>query len=149
MSIKYVHTNLIARDWKRLAEFYEQVFGCKPLSARDLSGRWLDGVTGLDDAHITGMHMSLPGFGEGGPTLELFQYDAMPDHPDVRPNTPGFSHIAFLVDDVAAVAEAVIANGGRAVGELTSQEVPGVGVLTVQYLYDPEGNIVEVQNWDA
>jgi hypothetical protein len=25
--------------------------------------------------------------------------------------------------------------------------VPGVGLLTFQYLADPEGNIVEIQNW--
>jgi predicted enzyme related to lactoylglutathione lyase len=25
---KYVHTNLIAKDWKRLSGFYETVFGC-------------------------------------------------------------------------------------------------------------------------
>ena len=27
---KYVHTNLVAHDWKRLATFYIEVFGCKP-----------------------------------------------------------------------------------------------------------------------
>ena len=27
--IRYVHTNLIARDWKKLAKFYVKVFGCK------------------------------------------------------------------------------------------------------------------------
>ena len=26
---KFVHTNLIAQDWKKLADFYEQVFGCQ------------------------------------------------------------------------------------------------------------------------
>jgi len=27
------------------------------------------------------------------------------------------------------------------------REVPGVGLLTFQYVADPEGNIIEVQNW--
>ena len=25
---KYAHTNLIARDWRALARFYEETFGC-------------------------------------------------------------------------------------------------------------------------
>ena len=29
MNIKYVHTNIISRDWRRLAQFYEDVFGCE------------------------------------------------------------------------------------------------------------------------
>jgi predicted enzyme related to lactoylglutathione lyase len=71
----------------------------------------------------------------------------MPEHPPVTPNTPGFSHIAFAVDDVAAVVQAVFDQGGSAVGEFTQREVPGVGRLTFQYVADPEGNIVEIQNW--
>ena len=42
---------------------------------RDLSGEWLDRATGLKNAHIKGIHLRLPGYGEGGPTLEIFQYD--------------------------------------------------------------------------
>jgi len=34
------------------------------------------------------------------------------------------------------------------VGELTVREVPGVGVLTVRYVADPEGNIIEIQSWN-
>jgi predicted enzyme related to lactoylglutathione lyase len=25
---KYVHTNLVAEDWRGLARFYQEVFGC-------------------------------------------------------------------------------------------------------------------------
>jgi len=39
-NIKYVHTNLIANDWKSLSEFYVNVFDCEPIyPERDLSGR--------------------------------------------------------------------------------------------------------------
>ncbi len=146
--MKYTHTNLVAKDWKRLSTFYQEVFGCIPVPPeRDLSGVWLDKVTGIEGAHILGVHLRLPGYGDDGPTLEIFQYDSMPERPSIHPNTPGFSHIAFAVDDVAAAARAVFNHGGSAVGELTVQEVPGVGLLTVQYVTDPEGNIIEVQNW--
>jgi predicted enzyme related to lactoylglutathione lyase len=132
MPTKYAHTNLIAGDWKRLATFYQEVFGCVPIPPeRDLSGEWLDKATGLTGSHISGIHLRLPGYGDNGPTLELFQYGSMPEHPSVNPNTPGFSHIAFAVDDVPAPAQAVFNNGGSAVGELTVRDVPGLGLLTL------------------
>jgi predicted enzyme related to lactoylglutathione lyase len=31
MQTRYVHTNLIARDWRRLPDFYQHVFGSTPL----------------------------------------------------------------------------------------------------------------------
>jgi len=148
MPTKYAHTNLIAKDWRRLSAFYQDVFGCVPVPPeRDLSGEWLDKATGINGSHISGIHLRLPGYGDDGPTLELFHYGSMPEHPAVNPNTPGFSHMAFLVDDAAAAARAVFENGGSAVGELTVREVTGVGLLTFQYVADPEGNIIEVQNW--
>lgn len=144
--ISYRHTNLVAKDWKRLSEFYQKVFNCVPVPPeRDLSGEWLDKITDIPGSHIQGMHLRLPGFGDSGPTLEIFQYDSMPMHPAVKPNTPGFSHIAFAVGNVAEVVNSVCSHGGKAVGELVTREVPGVGRLTVQYVADPEENIIEIQ----
>jgi predicted enzyme related to lactoylglutathione lyase len=148
MQTKYAHTNLIAKDWKRLSTFYQEVFGCVPiLPGRNLSGKWLDEATGLSGSHIRGIHLRLPGYGDDGPTLEIFQYGSMPEHPSVNPSTPGFSHIAFAVDDVPAVARTVFNHGGSPVGALTIRDVPGMGLLTFQYVADPEGNIIEVQHW--
>ncbi len=145
---RFVHTNLVARDWRRLARFYEDVFGCEPLSPeRDLSGAWLEAATGLPGAHILGIHLRLPGYGDAGPTLEIFQYDRLAEWPETAVNRPGFGHVAFAVDDVAAAVEAVQAAGGGAVGEIISLDVPGAGTVTFAYLTDPEGNVVEVQRW--
>jgi predicted enzyme related to lactoylglutathione lyase len=149
MPTKYAHTNLIAKDWRMLASFYQDVFGCIPLPPeRDLSGEWIDKATAIRDAHITGIHLRLPGYGEGGPTLEIFHYATMPEHPQVRSNTPGFAHIAFAVDDVEATAQAVFEQGGSTIGELTVREIPGLGNITFQYVADPEGNIIEIQKVD-
>jgi hypothetical protein len=39
MKARYKYTNLIARDWQRLAQFYEDVFGCVRVPPeRHLSG---------------------------------------------------------------------------------------------------------------
>ena len=62
-------------------------------------------------------------------------------------NRPGFTHIAFAVDDVQAYRDAVIAAGGRGVGELVSVEIPGAGRITFAYVTDPAGNIIGLQQW--
>jgi len=148
MPAKYAHTNLIAKDWKRLSAFYQEVFGCVPIPPeRNLSGDWIDKATGLKKVHISGEHLRLPGYGDEGPTLEIFHYNDMPEHSPVSPNTPGFSHIAFGVEDVEATARTIFEHGGSAVGELTVREIPGVGILIFQYVTDPEGNIIEIQHW--
>ena len=145
---KYVHINLIARDWKRLVRFYTDVFGCRPKGPeRDMSGAWLDSVTSLRNAHLTGIHLRLPGYGEDGPTLEIFSYDQLVEREIPAANQCGFAHIAFAVDDVDQALKAVIAAGGGAVGRVASTEVDSVGLLRVVYARDPEGNIVELQKW--
>jgi lactoylglutathione lyase len=145
---RYVHTNLMARDWRRLVKFYCDVFGCVPKPPeRDISGDWIDRVANLKNARLRGMHLLLPGFNQGGPTLEIFTYDEM--NPGSKPvaNEPGYGHLAFAVDDVPAALAAVIAAGGSTVGEITISRVAGVGQLNMVYARDPEGNIIELQHW--
>jgi predicted enzyme related to lactoylglutathione lyase len=48
---------------------------------------------------------------------------------------------------VGRAREAVLAAGGRAVGEVVTADVPGAGRVTFTYLSDPEGNIIELQAW--
>jgi predicted enzyme related to lactoylglutathione lyase len=143
---RYIHTNIIARDWKRLAAFYENVLGCTPVPPeRALSGKWLEGATGVPGAEIHGVHLRLPGYGEDGPTLEIFQYTQLEERGKIAINRPGFAHIAFMVDDVTSARDAVIAAGGGVHGELVSTKIPGAGTITFIYATDPEGNIIELQ----
>jgi predicted enzyme related to lactoylglutathione lyase len=57
------------------------------------------------------------------------------------------SHIAFEVDDVATALDLVLQHNGKALGTITSNPVPGVGLLTFVYAADPEGNLIELQRW--
>jgi predicted enzyme related to lactoylglutathione lyase len=145
---RFVHTNIIAQDWKRLARFYEQVFGCTPVPPeRRLSGQWLEDGTGVPGAVIEGMHLRLPGYGEQGPTLEIFQYHRPLEPQETAVNRPGFAHIAFAVDDVRAAREAVIKAGGGVVGEVVTVTIPSAGEIMFVYMTDPEGNVIELQQW--
>ena len=145
---EYVHTNLIARDWKKLVRFYSEVFGCEPKPPqRDMSGAWLDQLTSLQNAHLSGVHLQLPGYRDDGPTLEIFSYNQLAEREPPSVNQCGFGHIAFAVDDVDEALQAVVAAGGSTGGNIVTTEVNGVGVLRVVYARDPEGNIVELQKW--
>lgn len=146
--MRYVHTNLIAKDCCALSLFYQKVFGCKPSGARrNLSGEWLERLTGLSGAHITGEHLLLTGGDESGPTLEIFSYSHEIEHTKGISNC-GFSHIAFEVQDVRKTAEHVVEEGGALLGEIVTKEYEGVGLATFVYVRDPEGNFIELQSWD-
>ncbi len=149
MSVRYLHTNIISKSWEKLSAFYQSVFECTPVPpTRDLAGDWLDKGTGLNNARLKGIHLRLPGYGDDGPTLEIYQYTEMEGKPsEIAANRQGFGHIAFLVSDVDLMCEKVLANGGGTLGEITNKEVPGVGLLTFVYMCDPEDNIIELQNW--
>ena len=148
MSIKFAHTNIVAKDWRKLSDFYIKVFGCQPvLPERNLSGKWLERLTNIENVRIKGIHLALPGF-ESGPTLEIFQY--YPENPEKHPSnisTQGLRHIAFVVDDVEDVLNRLIACGGKKYGSLEEKGYGDLGVLTVVYAEDPEGNMIEIQNW--
>jgi predicted enzyme related to lactoylglutathione lyase len=143
---RYVHTNLVARDWRRLARFYEDVFGCRPVPPeRDLSGADMVAGTGVPGAHLRGMHLRLPGTGPNGPTLEIFEY-SQPAAAEPRVvNRPGFAHIAFAVDSVTDAREQVLSSGGAPVGDVVTVAISATAQATWCYVRDPEGNIVELQ----
>lgn len=143
---KFVHTNLIARDWRRLSAFYETVFGCRPVPPeRDYNGLTLEAGTGIPGARVRGVHLLLPGWGEDGPTLEIFSYTPEGSARSREIHGLGFGHIAFSVADVRAAHAAVLDAGGLAGGEIVTLS-PGPGLsVTWCYVRDPEGNFIELQ----
>jgi predicted enzyme related to lactoylglutathione lyase len=145
---RYGHTNLIARDWRALAAFYEQVFGCVPVPPeRDFAGPQLEAGTGIPGARLQGVHLRLPGHGPQGPTLEIFHYTTLAAGVPTAVNRPGFGHIAFTVGDVPAAREEVLAAGGRPVGEIVTLTTATGARVTWCYVTDPEGNAIELQAW--
>ncbi len=145
---RYVHTNLIARNWRALADFYQTVFGCTPVPPeRDYSGAALEAVTGVPGAHLKGVHLRMPGFGDQGPTLEIFTYTPEESAPLPAVNRPGFGHIAFAVDSVADAQQEVMSRGGVTVGDIVTLTTATGAQVTTCYVTDPEGNIIELQSW--
>ena len=146
MNIRFVHTSINAKDWRALAAFYTDVFGCLPIMPeKDLSGEWIDSLTGSCGARIRGMYLSMPGC--EGVTLEIFSHEQ--ESPDCAPppNTPGFGHLAFHVKDLEEMVRRVTAHGGHSLCEIAQSKSCDIGTLNTVYVSDPEGNIIELQNW--
>ena len=147
---RYVHTNLVAKDWRSLARFYVEVFGCVVLSPeRDYASPDLAAGTGVPNARLRGAHLRLPGYGENGPTLEVFQYqpEGSTDPSPPAANRPGFGHVAFTVPLVSEARSEVIERGGSLVGEIVTLALSTGARVTWCYVRDPEGNLVELQSW--
>lgn len=145
---RYGHTNLIARDWRALAAFYENVFGCAIVPPeRDYAGPELESGTGIAGSTLRGVHLRLPGLGPDGPTLEIYTYSVAGEAVRPEVNRPGFGHIAFVVPDVRGAREEVLSAGGSAVGEVVTLTTAAGARVTWCYVRDPEANIVELQSW--
>ena len=147
--IRYVHTNIIAKDCEKVIAFYKEVFGCRSIGEkRNLRGAWLDKMTGIPDAHIIGEHLVMPGYDDSHPTIEIFSYDQMEGDFTHRINAYGIAHLAFEVDNVAETLEKVLAKGGGMVGELVHADYEDGRKAAFVYATDIEGNILELQSWD-
>jgi len=145
---RYVHTNLIARDWRALAGFYQSLFGCTPVPPeRNFSGPALEAGTGIPDSTLCGIHLRLPGHGPNGPTLEIYSYSRLSDGPPPAVNRPGLAHLAFEVASVEDARREVLAAGGAPVGEIVTLTTSAGTRVTWCYVTDPEGNIIELQSW--
>ncbi len=145
---RFVHTNLIARDWQRLTRFYCEVFGCTPVPPeRHYSGPDLERGTGITGTQLHGVHLRLPGFDSNGPTLEIYTYTILENGPNPAVNRPGFGHIAFAVVDVERARRSVLDAGGSDVGEVVTLHTATGTAVTWCYVKDPEGNIIELQKW--
>lgn len=146
--MRFAHTNIVSTNWKELVSFYLKTFGCKIVPPiRKQSGKWLEKGTGLENAKLEGAHLLLPGYGENGPTLEIYQYENIETQDSVSPNKRGFGHIAFEVESVEDVLHSLVQNGGEIFGEITKRKVQDVGEITFVYARDPEGNLIELQSW--
>ena len=148
MQAIYRHTNIIALDWRKLADFYRTVFRCADVPPqRSQSGQWLEDGTGVKEASLEGVHLRLPGYGDQGPTLEIYQYRKSLEKPAPAANRLGFGHIAFEVGDVQQALAEIIEAGGSSHGKIVSKEISGVELIEFVYAKDPESNLIELQHW--
>jgi catechol 2,3-dioxygenase-like lactoylglutathione lyase family enzyme len=134
------HTSFTVADVARAVAFWRDVMGFAVADLSVREGAWLGAVVGVPGARCRIAHLH----GHGS-HLEFIQYLA-PAGAAVTgpPNRPGTAHVAFVVGDVEAMAQRMLAAGARAQGRITRcTSGPSAGRLAV-YLEDPNGIIVEL-----
>jgi catechol 2,3-dioxygenase-like lactoylglutathione lyase family enzyme len=145
---RFGHVNVTTSDWRRLAAFYTDLFGCELVPPeRDYRGADLEAATRVAGAHLTGAHLRLPGDGGAGPTIEIYQYDAVEPPRGPRVDRAGWGHVAFQVPDVPAALAAVVDAGGSRFGEVVTLTTSAGSRVTWCYAADPDGNLLELQAW--
>jgi catechol 2,3-dioxygenase-like lactoylglutathione lyase family enzyme len=137
----YHHTSFTVADVERGVAFWQGVMGFEVIEVGLREGAWLGAVVGVPGARCRIAHLRGHGL-----HLELIQYLEPAGGEDVPgpPDRPGTAHVAFLVEDIAAQAERMVAAGGAWQGRITRcTSGPSSGCLAA-YLRDPNGILVEL-----
>jgi glyoxylase I family protein len=134
------HLGINCRDMVRMQRFYTEAFGFQPVD---------DGFGWADEPMMDHI-VDLPGTAAKGVMMragtcyvELFQYSAPPPQmPDPkRPHDRGYTHFCVDVTDM----ESDIVHLQKCGMTFNDRDFVDVGHVKTIYGYDPEGNVIEVQ----
>ena len=136
------HTGLTVSDIDRSLAFFRDVLGFEVTGKTRHAGAMVERITGVPGAEIEIAFVELPGH-----RIELLQY-LKPDVRQIsvlRPCDTGFVHLAFEVDDVNAVLNAVRAGGFAAINPPVSPDAGPRKGGKVVYTRDLDGIVLEFQ----
>lgn len=132
------HIGIVVDDLAAAIGFFGEL-GLELLGEGPIKGRWVDRVVGLEGIRADIALMQTP---DGNCRLELSKFHS-PSHrggnQPAPPNAQGLRHLAFAVDDIAAVVARLRARGAKLIGEVERYED-----YRLCYLHGPEGIIVEL-----
>jgi glyoxylase I family protein len=135
-----VHTGIAVADIERSKAFYRDVLDFPVTDTIHHTGKMVGDLMGVDGAEVDIAFVSLPGH-----EIELLQF-SVPSGvktSDLRPVDVGCKHIAFEVDDVNAVLQAIQAGGFEPVAP---PQTPAAGPRKggkIVYTRDPDGTFLE------
>ena len=134
------HFALHTQDIDRMATFYRDVLGFKPVTPVFpwADEPMIDRAIGVPGSAARSLMMSA-----GNCYIELFEYQRPPSATEapLRPNDRGYTHFALDVDDIAQAYERLTAAGMRFVNPCPVD----FGEIKAVYGYDPDGNMIELQ----
>lgn len=134
------HTGITVANLERSLAFWRDVLGFELSHRPHQTGSLASEITGVPGAEIS--IAVLKGYGH---KIELLEYLAPPDRQKLcpRPCDVGSVHVAFQVDDLDAVLNAIAASGWEAPGQpQTLTAGPNAGKRVV-YVRDPDGSTIE------
>jgi len=135
------HVGINCRDIGRMKRFYCEAFGFKPVDEEGFA--WadepmMDYIVDVKGSASKGIMLRA-----GTCYLELFEYSAPPPKSDepLRPFDRGYTHFCVDVTDIANDIEFLKKCGMT----FNDRDFVDVGHVKTLYGYDPEGNVIEVQ----
>src|SRR4051812_31005625 len=145
------HINIVVADLERSVKFYTEVLGFRKTHDVYMEGEWIEQIIGLRGVKGFVAFVEAPG---GSMRIELVEYQApagvaLPENS--RANTRGLRHIAFRVEDIAAMTAKLRAAGVTLFSDPV--RVPqgvvkfAAGDKTLVYFFDPDGVILELAEY--
>lgn len=142
-----LHHGVTVADIDRAIDWYGAVLGTTVVHRQRQDNDYTRELLAVPGAVLEVAQLALPGRVDTRSThdIELIQY-VSGDQPadEALINRPGQSHLAFVVDDIDAVADRVIASGGRLRNPPVTVSAGVHSGSRVCYLHDPDGNTVEL-----
>ncbi|HEY3664048.1 MAG TPA: VOC family protein [Chthoniobacterales bacterium] len=134
------HTGITVANLERSLAFWRDVLGFELSHRPHQTGELASEITGVPGAEIS--IAVLKGYGH---KIELLEYLAPAERQHLRPRPcdVGSVHVAFVVDNLDAVLNAIAASGWKAAGmPQTLESGPNAGKRVV-YVRDPDGTTIE------
>jgi catechol 2,3-dioxygenase-like lactoylglutathione lyase family enzyme len=134
------HTSFTVSDLERALGLFRDGLGFEVTSKAPRDPKLTERITGIPGAELLIAFVRAPGH-----SIELIEYKAPAQRGrvDARPCDAGFAHIAFDVDDVDAVLEAVRPHGVVPISPpVAIDQGPNKGRRVV-YTRDPDGITIE------
>jgi len=134
------HVGINCRDMERQKRFYCDALGFVPV---DDGFAWADEPVMDQIVDVEGSASKGVMLRAGTCYLELFEYSAPPPDSDtpLRPHDRGYTHFCIDVTDIANDIAHLKKHGMT----FNDREFVDVGHVKTLYGYDPEGNVIEVQ----
>ncbi|MDG2002160.1 MAG: VOC family protein [Novosphingobium sp.] len=135
------HVGMNCRDMESMKKFYCEAFGFVPVDdgfGWEKGEATMDQIVDVKDSASKGVMLRA-----GTCYLELFEYSSPPPTmPEPkRPNDRGYTHFCIDVTEMEKDMEYLKKCGMT----FTDREFVDVGHVKTIYGYDPEGNVIEVQ----
>jgi len=134
------HVGVHVHDMERMIRFYEEAFGFQVVGEKFhfRESEALDTIIATPKADVKGVMLRA-----GNTYLELFQFiTPKPDSADPKlPYDKGYTHFCTDTDDIEADMSRLITAGM----DFKGREPVDCGTIKTLYGWDPEGNIIEIQ----
>jgi catechol 2,3-dioxygenase-like lactoylglutathione lyase family enzyme len=139
MKIRHVdHVGMVVNDIEAAKAFFVDL-GFTFMGQTTVEGEWAGRVIGLDNVLSDIVMLQAP---DGQVNLELskFHQPEAIDSMQTASNTLGLRHIAFQVEDIEGIVEALEQKGRKLVGDIQTYE----DAWKLCYVQGPEGILIEL-----